>query len=565
LLLICKIQQTIKITSSELTDAPQFNRCKGTTRHAKLRPDSNVEQDWIGGVQQNDSIVQGLRSNESFKDIMLEGHLRATLSDAFYRVAIIPKFEDFGTKRVGDWRKGTNRHVFGSAENLHDFIHSVCGGNAETTQLKEEGRTVVLQGHMSKVPVAAFDPIFWLHHWYLNLVPFSFNNASMLTHLNSNVDRMVAIWEVLHRDTPNNWFDGKDERDKDPGNWAIEHDQVDLPSDELHPFHKNEKGDYWTSNDVRETAPLGYAYPELEKWKHVDTEGKYNLKKHQEELIKYLNFQYNSAAKAAVKANLTADPHDADTSKPTLHQLHLQAVLNPTPGEDIIGYPDYVANIVYDRYIDPILFIHHIASDIDNSLPSLRFALGGHPYTISIFIGQVPLTVPYTFSDPEGSLVGQVYTFSSPADQLGTDRDVGCVNCRSQEASWVLSSGSVALTNPLITRWKNALVHTPRQRFASDPGVEAHRVLSSMHPEDVVPFLKTNLRWRVTSMTGDLVPVESLQSLRVSVAVGKADHFADQTKLSRFYDYKGAFDVTRGRPQGARPEDGMYPSGWEGA
>ena len=22
-------------------------------------------------------------------------------------------------------------------------------------------------GHMSDVPVAAFDPIFWLHHWYV--------------------------------------------------------------------------------------------------------------------------------------------------------------------------------------------------------------------------------------------------------------------------------------------------------------------------------------------------------------------------------------------------------------
>lgn len=348
---------------------------------------------------------------------------------------------------------------------------------------------------------------------------------------------MAAIWEVLHSDSPpaENWFDGTDARDKDPGNWAIKKNHPDLPSDDLRPFHK-EGGTYWKSNDIRETAPLGYTYPELQKWNHLDSQGKYNATEHKKKLTKYLNHQYNSAARAAVKARLTADPHDSDSSKPNLQQLHL-TTLNPTPAEDIIGFPDYAANVVYNR-----------------------FALSGRPYTISIFIGRVPTTVPYTFSDPEGSLVGQVYTFSSPADRLGTSSEVGCTNCRSQEASKILSSGTVVLTNALITRWKNALVHTPRERFSDDP--EIPRVLASMEPEDVIPFLKTELRWRVTSPEG-LVPVEELPSLRVSVAVGKADHFADQTRLSRFYDYKGANEVTTGRPQGAGPEDGMYPDGWE--
>lgn len=176
-------------------------------------------------------------------------------------------------------------------------------------------------------------------------------------------------------------------------------------------------------------------------------------------------------------------------------------------------------------------------------------------------MGKVPDRLPYTFYDPEGSLVGQVYTFSSPADQQGTDADVGCANCRVQEAAEVESSGTVVLTNALITRWKNQLVHTPRQRFSDgNGGEEVPRVLASMEPQDVVPFLRTNFRWRVTSLEG-LVPPEQLPSLRVSVAVGKADHYADQTKLSRFYDYRGANDVTRDRPQGAGPDDGLYPPG----
>lgn len=37
----------------------------------------------------------------------------------------------------------------GSLENFHNNYHVTLGG----------------QGHMSRVPVAAFDPVFWLHHW----------------------------------------------------------------------------------------------------------------------------------------------------------------------------------------------------------------------------------------------------------------------------------------------------------------------------------------------------------------------------------------------------------------
>jgi len=39
--------------------------------------------------------------------------------------------------------------VYGSMESLHNRYHGLCGG----------------EGHMSRVPVAAFDLIFWLHHW----------------------------------------------------------------------------------------------------------------------------------------------------------------------------------------------------------------------------------------------------------------------------------------------------------------------------------------------------------------------------------------------------------------
>ncbi|KAK4227792.1 common central domain of tyrosinase-domain-containing protein [Podospora fimiseda] len=498
--------------------------CKATTRHADFGPDHDPEEIWIAGKQNNKEVVNALRSleYETEDHNTVAGSLRATPSDAFYRVSLIESFEDFGTKRVKGMGPGDGdpkENVYDSAENLHDWIHGVCGGAPKLKQLSNN-KILYLKGHMSEVPVAAFDPIFWVHH--------------------CNVDRLVAIWEVLRKGKPDNWFDGSDVRDRDTGNWAIRRNNPDRPTDPLRPFHKDETGTtYWNSNDIRDTAPLGYTYPELEKWKYIDAEGNYDHDAHKAALSVYLNTSYNAAARAAFLATATRNPgeeaQDPESAKPTLQGLQLFSS-PPTPKADIIGYDDYVVNIIYNR-----------------------FALSGRPYTIHIFVGKVPDRVPYTFDDPEGSLVGQVFTFSTPADRLGTDADVGCVNCRQQQAGEVMSSGTVVLTNALITRWKNQLTHTPRHRFNPD---DVPTVLPSMKPEDVIPFLKTNLRWRVTSL-GEVVPTEELKSLRVSVAVGKADHFADPTKLSRFYDYKAAYEVTQDRNQGAGPDDGLYPPGQE--
>lgn len=51
-----------------------------------------------------------------------------------------PKFKDFA-KEFDD--------ALGSLEALHGNYHVMIGG----------------AGHMGHVPVAAFDPIFWFHHW----------------------------------------------------------------------------------------------------------------------------------------------------------------------------------------------------------------------------------------------------------------------------------------------------------------------------------------------------------------------------------------------------------------
>ena len=65
-----------------------------------------------------------------------------------------PVFPDFPTEKDKNGnvkldKDGKAVQLFGSVEGLHNRYHGICGR----------------EGHMSRVPVAAFDPIFWLHHW----------------------------------------------------------------------------------------------------------------------------------------------------------------------------------------------------------------------------------------------------------------------------------------------------------------------------------------------------------------------------------------------------------------
>ncbi|KAK3314844.1 common central domain of tyrosinase-domain-containing protein [Apodospora peruviana] len=432
--------------------------------------------------EQNNDGVAQVLQNYKWKDE--SGSLTESLREAFYKLFTIEKFEDFGTaKPPAERRKDM---AFDSAEGLHNSLHNWLGG--EVVRVGDQGKAVV--GHMHEVPVAAFDPIFWFHH--------------------NNIDRLWAIWQVLWDGTANDWFDPG----REPGD--------DSPEDDLRPFHRDAAGSYWNSNRVRETTALGYTYPWLEKWQHTRPDGTYDKEAHKAEVIKQLTKAYNSPRSAAERSKLTRDPGEADgfglMSIPKLMAAtHRDSLLDLTVN-------DYVVNVIYEK---------------------LGLA-GGQPFTVHIFIGQVPTDpLPYDFHRDGATLVGEVFNF--------TARPTDCANCRSQAEQRTLCTGRVTLTNALITRWKNQIRHEP-----------TGDVLASMEPADVVKFLAGNLHWRVTS-AGQLVePLdERIPSLKVSLAVGKADHFADVTKLSRFYDYKGAFEPTLGRPGGAGPEDGLYPEGEE--
>jgi tyrosinase len=127
-----------------------------------------------------------------------------------YEPDYITSFAQFATTRVPKGEKRDPK-AYLNLEFIHNNIHNWTGGFG------------TFMGHMTEVPVAGFDPIFFMHH--------------------CNIDRQFAIWQALNENNPNNWFDHLEEPYDDDGTWNISPQTIVTPQTPLAPFHKNRQGD----------------------------------------------------------------------------------------------------------------------------------------------------------------------------------------------------------------------------------------------------------------------------------------------------------------------------------
>jgi tyrosinase len=72
---------------------------------------------------------------------------REGLVGTMFNLLTIGDYKDY---RMFSNHSTQSRLARGSVEGFHDQYHGIIGGFA---------------GHMSYPPIAAFDPVFWLHHW----------------------------------------------------------------------------------------------------------------------------------------------------------------------------------------------------------------------------------------------------------------------------------------------------------------------------------------------------------------------------------------------------------------
>ena len=173
----------------------------------------------------------------------------------------------------------------------------------------------------------------------------------------SNIDRYLAIFLALRED---DWFDNPDQNLTDPGTWSIKKDAIDTPQSDLAPFH-NENGEYWKSDDVRKTFPLGYTYPELQPWDpRNQTNGQFDPVKYKKNINDQLTQLYDNHTQWALRTESKAVRHEAIKPQPAKPgQRPLPQAAAPA-GHEAVGtskpspdaqatHDDYVVNVLYDK------------------------------------------------------------------------------------------------------------------------------------------------------------------------------------------------------------------------
>ncbi|CAG7564494.1 unnamed protein product [Fusarium equiseti] len=356
-----------------------------------------------------------------------------TLADSVNRM-FSPQYNDtWGQFASTKWTYegyGNSMNGFLSLEYIHNNVHNIVGGSDFKTGV----------GHMSDVPVAAFDPIFWLHH--------------------TQIDRLLAIWQSLY---PTLWWDKCE-----PGQGNV---PDETPKDLLYPFHDvskpypadpKEDKDFWTAEKCRDWTVFNYQYDDLMdlSQKALGPKGDLNEEKFKKLLQAYIHKTYPCAE------HLIRDIKENE-------HVHVPAGLKPkVPGVSDGSWKDYIINVRYDRY-----------------------ALDGQSYTIKFFLGG-PEDQDETHYEPQ-NFVGSVYTFGGGSRKTRES----CSNCKTQAEAGVLSCAQVPLTIQLLHHTIDCVRDHPIDTFDD---VEEYLKLHlrwkvygyggfEVDDEDLEPFSKTQI------------------------------------------------------------------------
>ena len=101
---------------------------------------------------------------------------------------------------------------------------------------------------------SSFDPLFWLHHAYV----FERDLLPTRAYLNcSNLDRVFALWQVLH---PDSYVSDPMSQDESTRSTLKQGAELGLA---LEPFFTADGRNFHNPMTVRDWSSFGYSYPEL--------------------------------------------------------------------------------------------------------------------------------------------------------------------------------------------------------------------------------------------------------------------------------------------------------------
>ncbi|KLJ11736.1 hypothetical protein EMPG_09647 [Blastomyces silverae] len=263
----------------------RYGECCATSRCPTRAERVPTSKEWRDGVVNTEAANKFMTNHESITDFDY-----GKTTEMVYRLLTYPMdFVSFATTaRDATMDSSSASKVTNdmNIEFIHNNIHYWVGGDG---------------GHMSQIPVATFDPIFWFHHCFL--------------------DRLFAIWQTLN---PKKWFNADKTRPFDQE--IIGMGNIVTSNAPLRPFHMDEQGTVWTPDGVRDWFTLGYTYPELQRWNYGDN--------YREELFRDVNDTYGVLRKEAIAM---AAP---DSKLPGVVQA----------GENGVSMNDYAVSIRYSKF-----------------------------------------------------------------------------------------------------------------------------------------------------------------------------------------------------------------------
>ncbi|KAJ5200889.1 hypothetical protein N7449_005692 [Penicillium cf. viridicatum] len=287
---------------SEEEEYKNFGNAIGTSRWPDEEDQNPNSEGWRHGVVNNRKVADAFNSHKGYND---KNHGPA--AEMVYRLLTVPM--DYTTfASTNPTSKDQNVDEDLNIEYIHNNIHGWTGS----------------AGHMGNVPVASFDPLFFLHH--------------------CNIDRLFAIWQALN---PDKWMDNiPADNTTIRDSFGKEHPvNGNTP---LQPFRRDAEGNYWTPEGIRFPSNLGYSYPELPRWetKYHQEDGTLNQVLFKENITTIINRLYG------VSRDLALDPKA------------------PTPeGVELIDgglkIPDFAFSVRF-----------------------LKYAFGGQPFWVKLYLAQ---------------------------------------------------------------------------------------------------------------------------------------------------------------------------------
>ncbi|KAK0377149.1 hypothetical protein CLIM01_05497 [Colletotrichum limetticola] len=372
----------------EMNPLARYKFGKYSQSQKKQKPElSDGDFDWIVKYENTYRTFGGLLDPEEkkalFKIINARGPGAKGMNVSERITFLLQSYEDFGGVSNNEYfgSPKTRFNDWGSIEDVHNAVHGYIGG------------------YMGDVDIAAFDPIFWLHH--------------------ANIDRIFAIWQACNpeeyvtsqKSTMNTVFRAIDvEEDKD----------TSLP-----PFAHSLKEDgsqvFWTSVGVKKTKDLGYVYPE--------TQSKFKTR---EDVLNEVDRLYK---KRASFANiLRTHPPEAQTLRELQDRAKAHLKVSGAESIELPAGRDLSKLAADNKYLEWLVNIKADKHELDGN------------YIVNIFIGDPSASTHPLLYMKDHAHVGSFATF-------GRDEHSSCENCKKGRNEDQRITGQIPLTIALVERY----------------------------------------------------------------------------------------------------------------